>query len=64
MKKYINQFLITSIVYWISLPLVELFISGQSISGIDVYLNYNLIIKSFVFGLVFTTVFNLVLKRQ
>jgi len=64
MKKYINQFLITSIVYWISLPLVELFISGQSISGIDVYLNYNLIIKSLVFGLVFTTVFNLVLKRQ
>ena len=64
MKKYINQFLITSIVYWISLPLVELFISGQSISGIDVYLNYNLIIKSLVFGLVFTTIFNLVLKRQ
>ena len=64
MKKYINQFLITSIVYWISLPLVELFISGQSISGVDVYLNYNLIIKSLVFGLVFTTVFNLVLKRQ
>ena len=64
MKKYINQFLITSVVYWISLPLVELFISGQSISGIDVYLNYNLIIKSLVFGLVFTTVFNLVLKRQ
>ena len=64
MKKYINQFLITSTVYWISFPLVELFISGQSISGIDVYLNYNLIIKSLVFGLVFTTVFNLVLKRQ
>ena len=64
MKKYINQFLITSTVYWISFPLVELFINGHSISGIDVYLNYNLIIKSLVFGLVFTTVFNLVLKRQ
>ena len=64
MKKYINQFLITSIVYWISLPLVELFINGNSISGIDVYLNYNLIVKSLVFGLIFTTVFNLVLKRQ
>ena len=63
MKKYIIQFLINSVVYWISLPLVELFISGQSISGIDVYLNYNLIVRSLVFGLVFTTVFNLVLKR-
>ncbi len=63
MKKYINQLLIISVVYWISLPLVELFINGHSISGIDVYLNYNLIIKSIVFGLVFTTVFNLVIKR-
>ena len=64
MKKYINQLLIISVVYWISLPLVELFINGHSISGIDVYLNYNLIIKSIVFGLVFTIVFNLVIKRQ
>ena len=63
MKKYINQLLIISVVYWISLPLVELFINGHSISGIDVYLNFNLIIKSIVFGLVFTTVFNLVIKR-
>ncbi len=63
MKKYINQLLIISVVYWISHPLVELFINGHSISGIDVYLNYNLIIKSIVFGLVFTTVFNLVIKR-
>jgi len=64
MKKYINQLLINSVVYWISLPLVELFINGHSISGIDVYLNSNLIIKSIVFGLVFTIVFNLVIKRQ
>ena len=64
MKKYINQLLIISVVYWISLPLVELFINGHSISGIDVYLNSNLIIKSIVFGLVFTIVFNLVIKRQ
>jgi len=64
MKKYINQLLIISVVYWISLPLVELFINGHSISGIDVYLNSNLIIKSIVFGLVFMIVFNLVIKRQ
>ena len=64
MKRYINQFLIISVVYWISLPLVELFINGSSISGIDVYLNSNLIIRSIVFGLVFTIVFNLVIKRQ
>jgi hypothetical protein len=64
MKKYLNHFLIVSIVFWIAHPLVELFISGDAISGINVYLNSKLIIKSLVFGLVFTTVFNLALKRS
>jgi len=63
MKKYLNQFLIVSITFWIATPLVDLFISNNPISGIEDYLNYKLIVKSLVFGLVFTTVFNLVLKR-
>ena len=63
MKKLIHQFLIVSITFWIATPLVDLFISNNPISGIENYLNYTLIIKSLVFGLVFTTVFNIVLKR-
>lgn len=62
MKKYLNQFIIISVVFWIAYPLVELFINNNTISA-QVYLNTNLIIKSLVLGLIFTTVFNLVLKR-
>jgi len=62
MKKYLNQFIIISVVFWIAYPLVELFINNNTISA-QVYLDKNLIIKSLVLGLIFTTVFNLVLKR-
>ena len=62
MKKYLNQFIIISIVFWIAHPLVELFIDNNTISA-QIYLDKKLIVKSLVFGLVFTTVFNLVLKR-
>jgi len=64
MKKYLNQFLIISIIFWISHPLVKLFVSGSAISGIDVYLSEKLIITSLVFGLIFTCVFNLILKKH
>tara|TARA_B100001758_G_C18130104_1_gene463382 strand:+ start:147 stop:341 length:195 start_codon:yes stop_codon:yes gene_type:complete len=63
MKKYLNQFLIVSIIFWITEPLVELFINKVAITGVDNYLNSPLIIKSLVFGLIFTTVYNLILKR-
>ena len=63
MKKYLNQFLIVSIIFWIAEPLVELFINDKTITGVENYLNSPLIIKSLVFGLIFTTVYNLILKR-
>ena len=63
MKKYLNQFIIVSIVFWIAHPLVELFINNNSIISAQIYLDKKLIVKSLVFGLVFTTVFNLVLKK-
>ncbi len=63
MKKYLNQFIIISIVFWIAHPLVELFINNTTELTEDIYLEKKLIIKSLAFGLIFTTVFNLVLKR-
>ena len=62
MKKLLNQFLIVTITFWIVTPLVDLFINNNPISGIEDYLNLTLILKSSVFGLIFTTVFNIVLK--
>ena len=49
MKKYFIQFLIISISFWILFPLVDLFVSGKSIRGVDVYMNNILIVKSMVF---------------
>ena len=63
MKRLINQFIIVAIAYWVASPLVDLFISNKPISGIENYLNITLIIKSLVFGVIFTTVFNLILKN-
>ena len=63
MRKYLNQFIILSILFWISYPLADLFVSGKGIPSVDIYLDIKLIVKSLVFGLVYTIVFNLVLKR-
>ena len=63
MKKYFIQFLIISISFWILSPLVDLFVSAKSIRGVDVYINDTLIVKSIVFGLLFTVVFNLMIRK-
>jgi len=63
MKKYFIQFLIISISFWILSPLVDLFVSAKSIRGVDVYMNDTLIVKSIVFGLLFTVVFNLMIRK-
>lgn len=62
MKKYLYQLLITSIIFWIISPIVELFIEGSQPNK-ETYLNSDLIITSFIFGLVFIFVYNLILKR-
>ena len=63
MKKYFIQFSIVSISFWIFSPLVDLFFFAKSIRGVDVYMNNTLIVKSIVFGLVFTVVFNLMIRK-
>ena len=63
MKKYFIKFLIISISFWILSPLVDLFVSAKSIRGVDVYMNDTLIVKSIVFGLLFTVVFNLMIRK-
>ena len=63
MKKYLNQFIILAILFWISYPLADLFMSGKGIPSVDIYLDAKLIVKSLVFGLIYTVIFNLVLKR-
>ena len=62
MKKYLYQLLITSIVFWIVSPIVELFVEGAQPNK-GTYLNSGLIITSFIFGLIFIFVYNLILKR-
>ena len=62
MKKYLYQLLITSIVFWIVSPIVELFVEGAQPNKVT-YLNSDLIITSFIFGLIFIFVYNLILKR-
>ena len=63
MKKYLYQFLITSIVFWVTSPLVALFVQNEEIKKTETYLSSDLIITSLVFGLIFISVYNLILKR-
>jgi len=68
MKKYFNQFLIISIVFWVTAPVVNLFITSfVSSAAEEVDFNsfflWENILTPIAFGLIFTTVFNLVLKR-
>ena len=63
MKRLINQFLIISVTFWLVTPLVDLFIDNSPIYGVADYVNQDLIIRSFVMGVVFVTLFNLVVKR-
>ena len=60
MRKLLNQFIILTITFWIASPLVDLFVINKAISGIEDYINYILIAKSALFGLVFTVVMNLI----
>ena len=64
MRKLLNQFLILSITFWIASPLVDLFVINKSISGIEDYINYILIAKSTLFGLIFTIVMNLIISKH
>ena len=64
MKKILYQFLIIFFAYWLTSPLVELFIDGASIDSIDKYYEIELIERSLVFGIIFTIVFNIVYKYR
>ncbi len=63
MKKYISEFLIISISYWIVTPLIELFVRASENVKLSDYSDDKLIITSLVFGVVFTIVFNLIIKK-
>ena len=64
MRKLFNQFIILTITFWIASPLVDLFVINKAISGIEDYINYTLIAKSALFGLVFTVVMNLIVSKH
>ena len=64
MKKILYQFLIIFFAYWLTSPLVDLFISDISINSIDNYFEIKLIERSLVFGMIFTIVFNIVYKYR
>jgi len=63
MKKYISEFLIISISCWIVSPLIDLFVQSSDNVKLSDYSNEKLIITSLVFGIVFTIVFNLMIKK-
>ena len=63
MKKYISEFLIISISCWIVSPLIDLFVRSSDNVKLSDYSDEKLIITSLVFGIVFTIVFNLMIKK-